>query len=227
LLKRKIGFNNVLFFSSFVILGTYVIAAAIYCSINSVDLVTALSTKIDLFLTTMSSLYPEAIKQALMDSGLTQKELAQSLAVKIPAAAAVSVIVFLFINLIIATRFDYISASYLANENLKKVKLSEWFILAALLLGAFYIYTDYTSLNHSVLLSMASAFLFKSLMMVYFFHGLIIMHVFLTEKMQEGFLRLLIFSAIVVFAYVVVAAVGFFDTWFDFRKYLKNKKQGE
>lgn len=227
LLRAKIKFGNILLLASIIVVGTYVVFTATYCLAYSVNIIDLLASRIDALLTIMSSTYPDALKQALVDSGMTQKELALTLAIKTPATISVIMIIFLFVNLLIVARFDFNAASYLIKPSLMKVKVPDYFIFPAIIFGALYVYTNYTSYAHTSLLEAVSLFLFKSTMMAYLFHGIILVQLFLSARMRDGFLKMILFSIVVIFAYVFVIALGFFDTWFNFRKYLNTKKEGE
>lgn len=61
---------------------------------------------------------------------------------------------------------------------------------------------------------------------MYFFQGFGLYHDFLTHFNVVGFFRSLLLVMAILFAWEVIAFVGLFDTWFNFRKYL-NKKINE
>jgi hypothetical protein len=60
----------------------------------------------------------------------------------------------------------------------------------------------------------------------YFFQGIAIVASFMTHNKWPGFLRwpLYIFILIQVYIMVIVAGIGLFDTWFDFRKMIRTPK---
>ena len=70
--------------------------------------------------------------------------------------------------------------------------------------------------------------IFIVLLLIYFFQGIAIVSFFFTKKKTPFFLRFFIYTLIVIqqiFALLIIG-LGFFDTWFDFRKLkLKQKLQ--
>ena len=62
--------------------------------------------------------------------------------------------------------------------------------------------------------------IFIVLLLIYFFQGIAIVSFFFTKKKVPFFVRFFIYTLIIIqqiFA-VIIIGVGFFDTWFDFRK---------
>jgi hypothetical protein len=61
---------------------------------------------------------------------------------------------------------------------------------------------------------------------VYFFQGMAIVSYFMSRNQWPGYLRwpLYIFILIQVYIMVIIAGIGLFDTWFDFRKRIRTPK---
>ena len=222
LIRSKAGFGKVIVVSSLVIIGTYIAAFVVYSSIYSLNVMDLLVSKIKVGVDFMNINYPDIVKQTLMETGMSDKELVTSIAVKAPATIAVVIIIFVFINVLIAARLNEKLSSFMKFDNLMKTKISEHFVWPALVFGGLYLYTT-TQYNTSVTLETVGLLLFKGVMMFYFLHGLMITYLITSLKIPQGFFRALLFSLIVVFAYLFVTALGFFDTWFDYRKYFNKK----
>jgi hypothetical protein len=225
-IRSNVGFAKTIALSSLIVIGAYAAILASYSLFYSVDPMVVLSSKVKMAIDFMNANYPELIKQTLVDTGMSEKELITSVAVKIPSTVAVVTIVFLFVNLMIVARMDKRMSSFMKLDNLIQFRMPEYLVWPAILLGGLYLYST-TKYNNSITIEAASAMLFKGIMMMYFLHGLMITYVVTSLKVPEGFFRSLLFSLIIIFAYVFVTAVGFFDTWFNFRKYFNKKGEEE
>jgi len=184
--------------------------------------------KIDTTLTTIAANnYSDMLKNTLVETGLTQKELSMLVAVKLPAIMIGGWILFLFINVLFASKFDYKTGSFFRSENLSKFKTSDFLIIPTIIFGALYAYS-LTGYNNSKLLEVIASMMFITFMSIYFLQGILIAFLFVKGIFSSGFWSTLFVLFIAVTGYMVVAGVGFFDTWFDFRKYFLNKdKKGE
>jgi hypothetical protein len=226
LIKANVSFAKTIALSSLIVIGAYVAILASYSIFYSLDPMVVLSSKVKMAIDFMNANYPELIKQTLVDTGMSEKELIASIAVKIPATVVVVTVVFLFVNLMIVARMGNNISSFLKFDNLINFRMPDYFVWPALIFGGLYLYST-TAYNHSLMVEAVSVMLFKGIMMMYFLYGLMITYVITSLKIPEGFFRALLFSLIIVFAYVFVAAVGFFDTWFNFRKYFNKKGEEE
>lgn len=70
-----------------------------------------------------------------------------------------------------------------------------------------------------ILLNLLSAY--------YFFQGFGIFWETLAKFEIKGFFRTFLIFVVIIWAMMWVALIGLFDTWFDFRKFLENKMEGE
>ena len=171
--------------------------------------------------------YPDMLKNTLVETGLTQKELSMFVAVKLPAIAIVGWILFLFVNVLFASRFDYKTNSFFKSENLSKFKISDFLVIPTLVFGALYAYS-LSGYNDSKLLESIASMMFATFVSVYFLQGILIAFLFTKGVFSNGFWATLFVLFLAATGYMVMAGVGFFDTWFDFRKYFLNKdKKGE
>ncbi|MCX6111790.1 MAG: DUF2232 domain-containing protein [Proteobacteria bacterium] len=228
-IRAKISFGKTLVISSVIIIGVYAIAVVVYSSSQSLGVMDLFTSKIMFAINFMKTNYPDVIKQTLIETGMSEKELALSIATKIPAIMTSVVMVFLFINMLIVGRYDEKMMNFLKFENLMKFKMPEYFVWPAIVCGGIYLYstTTYNNSVNSATIDMIGLFLFKGIMTIYFLYGLMVVYVVTSIKIPAGFFRAALFSVIIVFAYIFVAAVGFFDTWFDFRKYFNKKGEEE
>jgi hypothetical protein len=218
---RIILYSGLFAFSCFVIAGAYI---SLSYSVSPLDF---LGGKIDSLLTLAQASYPEPLKSTLVETGMTQKELAMFVAVKLPGIAVAGWILFLFINTLFVAKFDYRANAFFMNQNLSKFKMSDFLVIPTLLFGALYVYSI-SSHNSSRLLEAVAAMTFATFVSVYFLQGLLIAFLFIKGIFSSGFWATMFVIFLAVMGYMVMAGVGFFDTWFDFRKYFLNKdKKGE
>jgi len=227
LINRGCPVPRILLYSGFLALIS-LIALSIYIKlhylIGPLDFVAG---KIDGMLTLAAKNYPDMLKNTLVETGLTQKELSMFVAVKAPAIAVAGWILFLFVNTMFASKFDYKTNGFFRIENLSKFKISDFLLIPTLLFGALYAYS-LSGYNDSKLLETFATMMFASFMSIYFLQGILIAFLFTKGIFSNGFWATLLVLLIAATGYMVLAGVGFFDTWFDFRKYFLNKdKKGE
>ncbi len=229
LIRAKMSFGKTLVISSVVLIVVYTGAVVIYSYSQSMGIVDLLTSKVVLAINFMKTSYPDVIKQTLIETGMSEEELALSIATKFPATMASVVMVFLFVNMLIAGRYDQKMIEFLKFDNLMKFRMPEYFVWPAIVFGGMYLYstTSYNNSVNSVTIEMIGLFLFKAIMTLYFIYGLMVVYIITSLKIPAGFFRALLFSVIIVFAYIFVTAMGFFDTWFDFRKYFNKKGEEE
>jgi len=222
LINRGCSVPRTILYSGLLALGCIALAGAYVSHFYSIDPVVFLSDKIDTVFTTALKTYPDALKTTLIDTGMTQKELAMFVAIKLPAVAIVGWMLFLFINVLFASRFDFRANSFFRNENLSTFKISDFLVIPTLLSGILYIYSI-SKYNNTTLIEATATMLFATFVSVYFLQGLLIAFLLVRKVFTSGFWSTLIVITLAVMGYVVMAGVGFFDTWFDFRKYFLNK----
>lgn len=220
LIRAGKSFGSVLTVSILSIIAVYFVIFSIYSITRSAGLMDSLIYLVGSGVETISNSYPKLIEQQLIQTGMSKKELVTATAIQAPSIIGVAIIAFVFINIMMSARSAKNISKFLNKEHLKKVKLPEKLVWFAIVAGAFYLYSisDY---NTSIGVKTMGIFMFRTLAVVYFLQGLIIINLFFDSLFGGGILSVLLFSVTVVFAYMFVAAVGFFDLWFDFRKFIK------
>lgn len=227
LINRGCSVPKILLYSGLFIFGGIVIAGAYVNLTYSVNPLDFLGAKIDALLTLAQGTYPDALKNTLIETGMTQKELAMFVAVKLPGMVVAGWVLFLFVNTLFVAKFDQRANAFFMHQNLSRFRMSDFLVIPTLLFGALYIYSV-SSHNSSRLLEAAAAMMFAMFISVYFLQGLLIAFLFIKGIFSSGFWATMCVIFLAVMGYVVMAGVGFFDTWFDFRKYFLNKdKKGE
>lgn len=222
LLRTEMKLGKIIILSSFIVIGTYSLFFIVYSYISSMSIMDFLVSKVNTAITFMNANYPDVVKQTLVETGMSEKEFATSIAIRFPGVMVVVIVIFLFVNTMMTARYNEKIASFLKFDNLMSFKMPEYFVWVALIFGSVYLYST-TQYNTSSMVEMIGLFLFKWAMVMYFLYGLMIVYVITSLKLPEGFFRALLFSVIIVFAYIFVAGIGFFDTWFDIRKYFNKK----
>ncbi|MEI6092153.1 MAG: DUF2232 domain-containing protein [bacterium] len=222
LIRANMSLGKIIIFSSLIIVGAYSIFFMVYANLHSQTIMDFLISKVNEAIAFMNTSYPDVIKQTLIETGMSEKEFASSIAIRFPGVMVVVIVVFLFVNTMMIAKNDEKLSSFLKFDNLMSFKMPEYFVWIALVFGSVYLYST-TQYNSSSLVEMAGLFLFKWVMAIYFLYGIMIAYTVISIKIPQGFFRALLFSVIIVFAYIAVAGLGFFDTWFDIRKYLNKK----
>jgi len=224
LIKSGKDFKTVITISSISIMGVYLLSFLVYAFINSSGLMELLISMVNTAFDLITKNYPQFIEQQLMNTGMSRSELIRETAIQIPSVVGVTIMVFVLVNVIMLARSKGNISKFLRIENLKKVKLPEKIVWLAIAVGAFYLYSV-SEYNTSMGMKAIGLFLFRTLAVVYFLQGIIIVHQFSISMLGGGLISIMLFSLLVVFAYMFVVAVGFFDLWFNFRKYIK--KEGD
>ena len=116
-------YSGLLALISLATLATYV---NLHYLVNPLDFVVG---KVDVMLSLAAKNYPDMLKNTLVETGLTQKELSMFVAVKLPAIIVAGWILFLFVNVLFASRFDHRTGSFFMSENLSKFKISDFLII--------------------------------------------------------------------------------------------------
>lgn len=166
------------------------------------------------------------LNKIVKEAKMTEEEFLSYTIFKIPSLFVNFISIFVLINVMAISRYNQKLLSFLNINKLKKTKLPDIFSVFAVSLGALYVYSTNWSSNFD--LKIISSFLLQSIGVIFFFYGMTIVYVFMFYKKSNSFLNTILFSLIVVFANVFVAFIGFFDLWFDFRKYLdKNRRNNE
>ena len=155
---------------------------------------------------------------------MSKKEFVTATAIQLPSIAGVAILIFVFVNVLMSAKSVTSISKFLKTENLRKTKLPEALVWFAISVGAFYLYSQ-SEYNKLIGVQSLGLFLFRTLAVVYFLQGMLIVRLLFESWLGEGLLSVLIFSLLVVFAYMFVVAIGFFDIWFNFRKYIKKGEQ--
>jgi hypothetical protein len=223
-INSKFSFAKTLTVSTAVIVGTYLAVLILYTLFTPSNPKDVLVTNVSTGISSMELVYPDLFKDLIKESGMTKAEIIVSVATLVPSYVFIAVVIFLFFNMIIVARFHEHLRNFFTVQNLKGFKIPDIFIWPALVFSALFLYAN-SSYNKDFYISAIAAFLFKGIMVFYFLQGLGIVFLFLQHNIKTVFFRNLVLSMMVLFAYVFVTAVGFFDTWFDFRKFLKKGEE--
>jgi len=154
-------------------------------------------------------------QQDMADFQTSRPVLQERIAIIFPSIVLTSIATMLWVNLLIVSRA-------FKNIVLSAWKAPDWvvavFILASILTLVKYQSAHVIGLN--LLISMGQ---------IYFFQGLAIVACFMNERRWPGFIRwpLYILVLIQIYIMIVVAGLGLFDTWFDFRKRIRTAKGDE
>ncbi|MCE5275528.1 MAG: DUF2232 domain-containing protein [Syntrophaceae bacterium] len=141
--------------------------------------------------------------------------LQERIAIMFPSIVLTSTATMLWMNLLIVSRA------------FKNIVLSAWkapdWVVAVFILASILTLVKYQS-AHVIGLN-----LLISVGQIYFFQGLAIVACFMNERRWPGFIRwpLYILVLIQIYIMIVVAGLGLFDTWFDFRKRIRTAKGDE
>jgi hypothetical protein len=132
-----------------------------------------------------------------------------------PSVVLTSIAIVIWMNLLIV-------AAAFKNIALRDWRSPDWVI------GVFIIAGILTITQHQAVRSIGLNLLII-VGQVYFFQGIAIVASYMSQNRWPGFLRwpLYIFILIQVYIMVIVAGIGLFDTWFDFRKRIRTSKGDE
>lgn len=224
LIKARTSFAKTIFLSTTIISSLYLILLLVVSYINSSGIIDYLSYHVGSAVVFMSTNFPDVIRQILVDSGMSEQEFIRHIVVQIPSTAVVTLIILLLINTLMISNFNMEAQKFLKMDKLQSFRMPDTFVWAAIIFGGIYLYAV-SEYNTSILLEAMVRMFFYGLMGFYFLQGMLISYVITSIKVPSPFLRVLLFSILIVFAYIFVTAVGFFDTWFDFRKYFKKGEE--
>lgn len=224
LIKAGKSFGFVVITSSLSLIALYSSALFVYAEINTTGVMDSLVKVVGMGVDMVAKSYPQIVEQQLVQTGMSKKELITSTAIQLPSIAGVTVLIFVFVNVLMSAKSVKSISKFLKIENLRKAKLPEKLVWLAIAVGVFYLYSQ-SEYNKLIGVQALGLFFFRTLAVIYFLQGLIIVHLLFASMMGEGLLSVLMFSLLIVFAYMLVVAVGFFDIWFNFRKYIKKGEQ--
>lgn len=141
--------------------------------------------------------------------------LQERIAIMFPSIVLTSTATMLWVNLLIVSRA-------FRNIVLSAWKAPDW-VVAVFILASILTLVKHQS-AHVIGLN-----LLITVGQVYFFQGLAIVACFMNERRWPGFIRwpLYILVLIQIYIMIVVAGLGLFDTWFDFRKRIRTVKGDE
>jgi len=224
LIKSGKSFGVVIFASSISLIILYAAALFIYTGLHSTGVMDFLIRTVNTSIDIVSKSYPKILEQQLAQTGMSKKEFVTATAIQLPSIAGVAILIFVFVNVLMSAKSVTSISKFLKTENLRKTKLPEALVWFAISVGAFYLYSQ-SEYNKLIGVQSLGLFLFRTLAVVYFLQGMLIVRLLFESWLGEGLLSVLIFSLLVVFAYMFVVAIGFFDIWFNFRKYIKKGEQ--
>jgi hypothetical protein len=219
--EKKFKFSEILFYSIFSMLLAFLIIFVIYGFITSTGIYEAFESNLKSIILFLKQEKAQVFSDMLKQNNLTEKGFIKQSILSIPQFTIYTASLICFINLIFLSKRNENLANYLSLSNLKKVKIREDLAVPAIIIGAMYLFFN-SKYSNSLNLAFLSTYLFYSIYVVFFFYGLAISYVFIFYKNKSPFFGVLIFSLLLVFLNWFVSLVGFFDIWFDFRKYLKN-----
>jgi hypothetical protein len=224
LIKSQTSFAKTIFLSTTIMLSVYLILLLVVSYLSSSGVIDYLSYHVGSAIVFMTTNFPDLIRQTLIDSGMSEQELIKHIVVQIPSTLIVTLIIFLLVNMLMISNFNIEAQKFLKMDKLQSFKMPDTFVWAAIIFGGVYLYAA-SEYNSSILLEAAARMFFYGLMGFYFLQGMLISYVITSIKVPSPFLRVLLFSILIVFAYIFITALGFFDTWFDFRKYFKKGEE--
>ncbi len=142
----------------------------------------------------------------------------------IPALVFVSVFLGIWISFFVTLRnsriWRYKVFYQFTLKDLINFKAPEhliWLLIIGLVL---YVGADY---GLSEMAEIAGTNLLGCLAVLYFFHGFGVYYEFLSFLKTGRFMRIMLTSFAVIFAWKLLIVVGIFDLWFDFRKFFKKQ----
>ncbi len=224
LIKSGKSFGVVVFASSGVLIAMYAAALFVYTGLHSTGVMDVLINAVNVSIDIVSKGYPKILEQQLVQTGMSKKEFVTATAIQLPSIAGVAILIFVFVNVLMSAKSVTNISKFLKIENLKRVKLPEALVWFAISVGAFYLYSQ-SEYNKLIGIQSLGLFLFRTLAVVYFLQGMLIVRLLFASWLGEGLLSVMMFSLLIVFAYMFVVAIGFFDIWFNFRKYIKKGEQ--
>ncbi|MBT3983600.1 MAG: DUF2232 domain-containing protein [Bacteriovoracaceae bacterium] len=151
----------------------------------------------------------------------------------LPASILMGIFFWIWVNLYLILRSQrtfFIDKSYLySDRELLNFKVPEYFIIFVIVALVFTLFGDYFTPSPEIVGGTKDATawgqsLLKCLGLFYFFQGMGIYIDFLDFLKISGFLRMLLILFTVITGSWVVALVGLFDMWVDFKKFFKTKK---
>jgi hypothetical protein len=142
-------------------------------------------------------------------------ELQMRIVTLFPSIVLTSIVVVLWMNLLIIK-------SAFKNIILREWRSPDWFIAVFIVAGILTVSQHQASHVFGLNLLIITC-------QVYFFQGIAIVASLMDQNKWPGFIRwpLYIFILIQVYIMVIVAGIGLFDTWFDFRKRIRTPKGDE
>jgi hypothetical protein len=224
IIKIKTSFPKTIFLVTTITCIFYTLILLVVSYINSSGVVDYLSLHAGSAVVFMNTNFPDLIRQVLVDSGMSEQEFIKHIVIQMPSTAVLTLLIFILVNTLMISSFNPDSQKFLKLDKLQTFKMSESFIWATIVAGALYLYSS-SGYNTSILLEATARMIFYALMGFYFLYGMLISYVVINIKISSQFLRILLFSVLIVFAYIFVTAIGFFDTWFNFRKYFKKGEE--
>jgi hypothetical protein len=150
--------------------------------------------------------------EEMADFQLGKSHLQMRMVTLFPSLVLTSIAIILWVNLLIIS-------STLKSLHLQEWRCPDWMVVVFITASILTVMGNMTA--HAVglnLLIIAGQ--------VYFFQGIAIVASFMNQSKWPGYIRwtLYIFILIQVYIMVIVAGIGLFDTWFDFRKRIRTPK---
>lgn len=210
---KRLKYGFAIMIPTFIICSLFVLAVVSLHQQSGTGYQQILSQWADQILNEVQGIYQGFLPpEEIADFQLNKSLLRTRILTLFPAVVLTSIAVIFWMNLLIVS-------SMMRNLSLQEWKCPDWvialFILGGILIVMENVAAHAVGLNLLILVGQA-----------YFFQGIAIVASFMTHNKWPGFLRwpLYIFILIQVYIMVIVAGIGLFDTWFDFRKMIRTPK---
>lgn len=128
-----------------------------------------------------------------------------------PAILAMSFSLVVWLNLLLVNSFRH-------ELELKAYKVSDWLLVP--FIGA-------AAASLTVAGRLIGLNLLWMILIIYFFQGMAIAATYMERRRWPRFMKWLVYILLVIQLYIGVAALGLFDTWFNFRKKIGNSEGEE
>jgi hypothetical protein len=215
MLIRKDNLGLAIAFSSTIIFSLFVLAVLSIARHGSIGFQEVLSQWSGQILNEVQAIYQGFLSpEEMVNFRAGMPEMQMRIVTLFPSIVLTSIAVVLWMNLLI------ISGKF--KLALKEWRSPDWFLAVFIVAGIL------TVIQHETVRAIGLNLLII-VGQVYFFQGIAIVASFMDQNKWPGFIRwpLYIFILIQVYIMVIVAGIGLFDTWFDFRKRISTPKGDE
>jgi uncharacterized protein YybS (DUF2232 family) len=214
--EKHLSVEKILFYSSLAILGILTCILAIYSAFHQIQILELISQYVIVNLNLTIAFYKQmgASQEALMQLTDSLEQIQYVLVRITPSLAVVSTLFVAWANLLMVRPFlRSQKLFYLGLEPLNRWKAPEPMVWGVIACGVLMLFPE-TGIK---MIGLNGLIFF---MIVYFFQGIAIISFFFEKKRFPRILRIGIYSFVAIqqLFCLVIIALGFFDTWFNFRK---------